>query len=74
MTAFELFAEAGLCTSRGEARRLISQGGGYVNGRRLQGIDELITGEDAREGAIILRAGKKRYHRVVVERDKEGGF
>ena len=67
ITALELFAEAGLCASRGEARRLISQGGGYVNERRLEGADELITSEHIRENAIILRAGKKRYHRVVFQ-------
>lgn len=69
ITAWELFAETGLCTSKGEARRLISQGGGYVNGSRLKGIDDVITTEHFREGAVILRAGKKRYHRVVL---KEG--
>jgi tyrosyl-tRNA synthetase len=69
MSAWELFAETGLCASKGEARRLISQGGGYVNGSRLTGIDEVITEGHIREGAIILRAGKKRYHRVVL---KEG--
>jgi len=68
ITAFELFTEAGLCASRGEARRLISQGGGYVNERRLNEIDEVITEEHAKEGAIILRAGKKRYHRVVFDK------
>jgi tyrosyl-tRNA synthetase len=70
ITAWELFAETGLCTSKGEARRLISQGGGYVNGSRLTGIDEVITEEHIREGAIILRAGKKRYHRVVLNKGK----
>ena len=64
---FELFAETGLCTSRGEARRLISQGGGYINERRLNDLNERITKEDLKEGAIILRAGKKRYHRVVLK-------
>lgn len=68
ITAFELFTEAGLCTSRGEARRLISQGGGYVNERRLNEIDEVITEEHVKEGALILRAGKKRYHRVVFDK------
>jgi tyrosyl-tRNA synthetase len=65
--AVELFAETGLCASRGEARRLILQGGGYVNERRLEGVDELITEEHIKEGAIILRAGKKRYRRVVLK-------
>jgi tyrosyl-tRNA synthetase len=67
IAAVELFAETGLCASRGEARRLISQGGGYVNERRLHGVDELITEEHIREGAIILRAGKKRFHRMVLK-------
>jgi tyrosyl-tRNA synthetase len=65
--AFELFAEAGLCASKGDAKRLISQGGAYVNGRRLQEIDDVITEDDFQEGAAVLRAGKKRYHRVVVK-------
>jgi tyrosyl-tRNA synthetase len=68
ITAFELFAETGLCASKGDAKRLISQGGGYVNGRRLQEGDEVITEADFQEGAAILRAGKKRYHRVVVKK------
>jgi len=67
ITAFELFAETGLCASKGDAKRLISQGGAYVNGRRLQEGDEVITEEDFPEGASVLRAGKKRYHRVVVK-------
>jgi len=73
IAAFELFAETGLCTSKGEARRLILQGGGYVNGRRLRGIDEQITKEHLRDGAIILRAGKKRYHRVVIKENNLQG-
>ena len=34
--AFELFAETGLCLSKGAARRLIQQGGAYVNEQRIQ--------------------------------------
>lgn len=67
ITAFELFAETGLCASKGDAKRLISQGGAYVNGRRLQDSDEVIAEEDFQEGAAVLRAGKKRYHRVLVK-------
>jgi tyrosyl-tRNA synthetase len=33
--AFELFHRCGLCSSRGEARRLLSQGGGYINERQI---------------------------------------
>ncbi len=60
--AFELFQEAGLCSSRGEARRLIAQGGGYVNDRQIVAFDDKIGLLDADEkGEIRLRKGKKRY-------------
>lgn len=62
--AFALFAEAGLVGSRGEARRLIAQGGAYVNGRRIERYDETITAADVEGGHILLRAGKKKYIRL----------
>jgi len=65
--AFELFEEVGLCTSKGEARRLIQQGGGYINGRRIQKFDEQATLDHLEKGEILLRAGKKKYHRLQVD-------
>jgi len=66
--AFELFFEAGLCASKGEARRLLDQGGGYVNGRAVARFDERITLKDAEgSGEIRLRKGKKRFVRVRIE-------
>jgi tyrosyl-tRNA synthetase len=62
--AFKLFHMVGLSDSRGSARRLIEQGGGYVNGRRLNSFDEVVTDNDLKDGQIVLRAGKKRYHRI----------
>jgi tyrosyl-tRNA synthetase len=64
--AFELFAEAGLVKSRSEARRLIKQGGAYINGRRVEEFDQLVTTEDLdEESALLLRAGKKKFVRIV---------
>ncbi|MDW7709144.1 MAG: tyrosine--tRNA ligase [Deferrisomatales bacterium] len=59
--AFVLFAEVGLAKSRGEARRLIQQGGAYVNSEPLTALDRRITTADLRDGAVLLRAGKKKY-------------
>ena len=65
--AFELFHEANLCASRGEARRLIAQGGGYVNDRQLTAFDEKIGLQHADDnGEIRLRKGKKKYAIVCV--------
>lgn len=62
----ELFRRVGLCGSRGAARRLIEQGGAYVNDERVASIDVLVTDKDLMEGAILLRAGKKHHHRVIL--------
>ncbi|MBN1829477.1 MAG: tyrosine--tRNA ligase [Deltaproteobacteria bacterium] len=65
--AFELFHEADLCGSRGEARRLIAQGGAYVNGRKIFSFDEIIgLGDIDERGEITVRKGKKQYRRIKV--------
>ena len=64
--AVELFAEVGLANSRSEARRLIQQGGAYLNGEPVDSPDAVVTADALQDGALVLRAGKKRYHRVVV--------
>jgi len=63
--AFALFADAGLAKTRGEARRLIAQGGAYVNSRRLETTDEMITVADLKDDSLLLRAGKKKYVRIM---------
>ena len=63
----ELFAEVGLTRSRGEARRLFKQGGMYVNDERVGSLEQTLTEADLRPDGILLRAGKKKYHRVLVE-------
>ncbi|MEJ2733420.1 MAG: tyrosine--tRNA ligase [Anaerolineae bacterium] len=62
----ELFQQVGLCRSRSEARRLIQQGGAYVNDAAVETVDDLITADSMVDGGILLRAGKKRYHRLIV--------
>ena len=61
----ELFAEVALAGSRGEAKRLIKQGGAYVNDQRIDSLERLINKTDLTEKGILLRAGKKKYHRIV---------
>ena len=63
--AYVLFVDAGLCGSRGDARRLVAGGGAYVNERRVEAFDEPVTSAHLVEGAILLRAGKKKHMRVV---------
>ena len=64
--AYQLFEKTRLCKTRADARRLISQGGGYANGKRIEAFDQMISVKDMRNDSILLRAGKKRYLRVTV--------
>ncbi len=63
--AFKLFQAAGLASSGGAARRLIEQGGAYVNGRRIDSFDMMISDQDMTDAnSILLRSGKKRFHKI----------
>jgi len=65
--AFKLFELTGLCSSGSEARRLIEQGGGYFNNKRVDKFDVLIKLSDFNEkDEGLLRAGKKKFHRIKI--------
>ena len=64
--AYVLFKRAGLCETHGEARRLISQGGGYLNGDRIQSFDQIIKLKHLRDDSLIIRAGKKKYMKIAI--------
>ncbi len=61
----DLFVECGLTASKGEARRLVQQGGAYVNDAVVADDTRKIGVGDVKDGAVMLRSGKKKYHRVV---------
>ncbi|UTC75453.1 tyrosine--tRNA ligase [Treponema sp. OMZ 792] len=62
----DLFAEAGLASTKSEARRLVEQGGAFINEEKISDIKALI-GKDKldKDNEMILRAGKKRFMRVI---------
>ena len=66
MTLADLFVRAGLCSSRGDARRLAAQGGLSIGDTRLSSVDEPVHAGGA---AMLLRAGKKRFMRVAITGD-----
>jgi len=65
--AYILFKNTDLCATRSEARRLISQGGAYVNGKRIPSFEAKVGPDDIQNNAILLRAGKKKYLRVCIQ-------
>ena len=67
--AFKLFQQVGLAASGGAARRLVEQGGAYLNGLRLAEFDYEINQQDLQDSEIVLKAGKKRFHKIKVKKD-----
>ena len=61
-----MLVTTGLCPSRGEARRLVQQGGVMVDDVKVASIDESLARERFEGEGIIVRKGKKVYHRVKV--------
>ena len=59
-----LLVAAGLCPSRGEARRLVQQGGVAVNDEKVDSIDAAFARELFAGDGIIVRKGKKVFHKV----------
>jgi tyrosyl-tRNA synthetase len=58
----DAFLEAGLSKSKGDARRTITQGGAYVNNRRVETADLNLTADHlASETVLVLRSGKRNY-------------
>ncbi len=66
MNIIGLLLEAKLIASNSEGRRLIKDGGIYLNNQRIATIDTLITKADFAEGHALLRKGKKVYHKIVI--------
>jgi tyrosyl-tRNA synthetase len=63
----DLFTETDLQKSNGAARRLIKQGGAYLNNEKLERWDKQVTLDDlASESMLVVRSGKKNYHVVKV--------
>ena len=62
LTIIDAMCASGLAKSKGDARRTITQGGAYVNNRRIETIDTQLGLNDlASETVMVLRSGKKRY-------------
>jgi len=67
INVIDLFSGTSLCASKSEARRLVTQGGAYINGAKVDSIDTVVDLSYASKGEILLRAGKKRYFRVIMK-------
>ena len=64
INVLSMLVTTGLCPSRGEARRLVQQGGVTIDDVKVVSIDESLARERFEGEGIIVRKGKKVFHRV----------
>ena len=61
-----LLVKCGLAASKGEARRLVQQGGVTVNDQKINSIDAAFGCEQFTGDGVVIRKGKKVFHRAVL--------
>ncbi|HPV02775.1 MAG TPA: S4 domain-containing protein, partial [Clostridiales bacterium] len=62
----DLLLRTGLVPSKSEARRLIQQGGIYIEGNQVTSADHMISKDAFTNGEMLIKKGKKTYHKVVI--------
>lgn len=66
MNIIDLLVLTELVPSRGEGRRLINQGGLLLNDEKIESIEHVVSMNDIKDGELMLKKGKKTYHRVII--------
>jgi tyrosyl-tRNA synthetase len=68
LSFLDLAVQSGMSKSKGEARRLIENGGCYCNNRRVESVESKMAQGDLVDGQLtVLRSGKKNYFLVKWE-------
>ena len=63
----DLLLKAKLTASKGEGRRLVQQGGVTINDEKVTDVMKELTAADFAEGQLIIKKGKKVFHKVVLQ-------
>ncbi len=66
MDILALLSHCGLISSKSEGRRLVIDGGIYLNNQRVESIDYRISLKDFSENKALIRKGKKTYHQIIL--------
>jgi len=62
-----LLVKSGLCSSKGDARRNVQQGGVEAAGEKVTDIGKSFTADELSGDGVVIRRGKKNYNRVVLK-------
>ncbi|MDD6483312.1 MAG: tyrosine--tRNA ligase [Clostridiales bacterium] len=67
MGVLDMLVKTGLVPSKGEARRLVQQNGLSINDEKFTDPQGVISPDMIKENGMIIKKGKKTFHRVVTE-------
>ena len=63
----DLLVRCGLAPSKGEARRLVQQGGVSLDGAKVSDIGATVTAEQLAGDGVVIKKGKKVFHRAHIQ-------
>jgi len=63
----DVLVSTGIIPSKSEGRRLIQQGGLYLGNTKVTELDFLLTTNLFEDNSLLIRKGKKTYHRIIIE-------
>ncbi len=63
----DVLTKTGLAPSKGEARRLVQQGGVSVDDKKVTEISFALAESDFGEGYVVIKKGKKTFHKVILK-------
>lgn len=63
----DLMLRAKLVPSKGEARRLVQQGGVSVNDKKVTEVSFALTAEHFKDGFAVIKKGKKVFHKIILK-------
>ncbi len=64
----DLLLRAGLCSSKGDARRVIEQGGVSVDDEKITSFDKAIPLTQFEKGYVVLKKGKKQFVKISLDK------
>ncbi|QAA34670.1 tyrosine--tRNA ligase [Clostridium manihotivorum] len=63
----EVLAETAIIPSKAEGKRLVQQGGLSINGEKVTDFKRELIAEDFKDGAVLIKRGKKNYNKIELE-------
>ena len=67
MSILDILVKASLASSKGEARRLVQQGGVSLNGEKITDIAFMLADANFENNEATIKKGKKVFHRIVLK-------